>query len=545
MPFVPKEDLQKDIDRLKQLTELFFPESLEQFLANIPNAPAELLEKLLELLFRVPEIVKFCAKTRIRIFELDPIDGVSPVNTKLDDKYSTLLADVTIDTLSEFLLTSTFDGIKFKKVSTSKYFAIEFTNLSEDVGQIVVKSLKYIQSAHVSISSRAAKTQRIKNLQFRIIGKGIADDYSRLGEEGFSFNIERQTAGKRGDVLFKANSLMDLLHNGVGKIFSNSRRRAVEFEKAEYNDTVNQTQGENKPNFSLQEGWRKSETGKNVHSNNDWVNKPQSDFRNYNNQTTRTKNELIYPDSWKFNRMRTWFDAIAEKAGKKSMWIPDKEDIPDLWIDNDIWRGVSKNKLKIRGLRFVSANPLAFTNTDLLDNGFEEAFNNLTNTGLLKFTGGASSSLGISLSAAFYVGLSASSNIGINPYPSILFQASYGDQGLIVLQAVETGYSFSQFKNQDYNQFSSGEMKRKITHAEVPETDKQRMKGAEVMWQDELVDIITGTVPLNFDLPATASKMYFRTSDDTLRVRFGNGIGKTVSVDFWFDINEEIIKDDY
>lgn len=546
MPFVPKEDLQKDIDRLKQLTELFFPENLEQFLTNIPNQPAELLERVLELLFRVPEAVTFCSKTRIRIFELDPIDGVSPVNTKLDDKYSTLLADVTIDTLSEFLLANTFEGIKFKKASTSKYFAIEFTNLSEDSGQIVVKSLKYIQSAHVSISSRAAKTQRIKNLQFRIIGKGIADDYSRLGEEGFSFSIERQTAGKRGDVIFKANSLMDLLHNGVGKIFSNSRRRAVEFEKAEYNDAVNQAQGENNPNFSLQEGWRKSETGKNVNSNNDWVNKPQSAFRNYNNQTTRTKNEFIYPDSWKFNKMRDWFNKVAAKNGNSTMWIPDKEEIPSLWLDTDIWRGVSKNSLKIRGLKLASANPLAFTKLSLIDaNIGEESFNTIFNTGLLKFTGGSSSSIGLSVGASFVVGGSLSTNIGINPYPTIVFQSTFGDQGLIVLQAVETGYSFSQFKNQDYNQFTSGEMKRKITHAEVPETEKQRMKGAEVMWQDELVDIITGTIPLNFDLPATASKMYFRTSDDTLRVRLGNGVGKSVSVDFWFDINEEIIKDDY
>jgi hypothetical protein len=397
----------------------------------------------------------------------------------------------------------------------------------------------------VSISSRVAKTQRIKNLQFRIIGKGIADDYSRLGEEGFSFSIERQTAGKRGDVIFKANSLMDLLHNGIGKIFSNSRRRGVEFEKAEYNDAISQRQGEEKPNFSLQEGWRKSETGNGVYSENEWLHKPDTGYRNYNNQTTRTKNDYIYPISNKFNRLRNWFNEVAIRAGKSVMWIPDEEDIPELWIDNDIWRGVSQNRLKIRGLKSISANPLAHTSLSYLDRDFASIFDNLAAEKLLKFTGGSNSSLGVSVSAAFYVGGSISSNIGINPYPSLQFQATFGNQGLIILQAVETGYSFSQFKNQDYNQFSSGEMKRKITHSEVPDSDKQRMKGAEVMWQDELVDIISGTIPLNFDLPATGSKMFFRTSDDTLRVRLGNGVGKSVSVDFWFDINEEIIKDDY
>ncbi len=545
MPFIPKKDLREDVDRLRQLTELFFPEQLEQLLAGLPNAPDELVEQMLELLFGIPEIVKFCSSIRIRIFEIDPLDGVSPVNINPGDKYSTLLADVEMDTLSELILSASFDGIRFRKVSTAKYFAIEFTNLSKNAGHVIVKSLKFIQSAHVSISSRAAKMQRVKNLQFRIIGNGIADDYSRLGEEGFSFSIERQTAGKRGDILFQANSLMDLLHNGVGKVFSNSRRRAVEFEKAEYSDAVSDAQGEDGPNFSLQEGWRVSETGHDVAANPNWEHKPDKEFRNYNNQTVRTKNEFIYPDSWKFNRMRKWFDAIAEKAHKRSMWIPAKEDIPSLWIDNDIWRGVSKGKLDIKGLRMASANPLAFTDTDLLNNGFEEAFNTIANTGLLKFTGGSSSSLGISLSAAFYVGLSASANIGINPYPSILFQATYGDQGLITMQAVETGYSFSQYKNQDYSEFNSGEMKRRITHQEVEGTDQQRIKGAEIMWQDRLADIITGTIPLNFDLPATDSKQYFRTSDDTLRVRFGNGIGKSITVDFWFEINEEMIKDDY
>ena len=88
-------------------------------------------------------------------------------------------------------------------------------------------------------------------------------------------------------------------------------------------------------------------------------------------------------------------------------------------------------------------------------------------------------------------------------------------------------------------------MKRLITRKEVPDTDRQRVKGAEVMWQGEVVDIITGSIPLNFTLPATAGKMHFRTADDSLRVRFGSGVGRSTSVDFWFDIDEEIVKDDY
>ena len=64
------------------------------------------------------------------------------------------------------------------------------------------------------------------------------------------------------------------------------------------------------------------------------------------------------------------------------------------------------------------------------------------------------------------------------------------------------------------------------------------------MWQGKLADIITGSIPLNFTLPATAGKAHFRTSDDSLRVRFGSGVGRSLSVDFWFDLTEEIIRDD-
>jgi hypothetical protein len=153
-----------------------------------------------------------------------------------------------------------------------------------------------------------------------------------------------------------------------------------------------------------------------------------------------------------------------------------------------------------------------------------------------------------SLSASV-LGLGAS--VGINPYPVIQYQTTFGSQGSITRQAADAGYSYSQYQNDSYDQghnytrTDGGEMKRVITRREVPDTDRQRIKGGEVMWQGELVDIITGAIPLNFILPATAGKMHFRTADDSLRVRFGSGVGKSTSVDFWFDIIEETIKDDY
>jgi hypothetical protein len=150
-------------------------------------------------------------------------------------------------------------------------------------------------------------------------------------------------------------------------------------------------------------------------------------------------------------------------------------------------------------------------------------------TALLITGGGATS---VSVSPA---GLGVS--LGVNPIPSINNHTTHGSTGTIMKQASEAYHSYSQYLNTGYDEGV-------VAHAEVPGTDQQRVKGAEVMWQGELVDIITGTIPLNFTLPATAGKMHFRTSDDSLRVRFGSGVGKSISVDFWFDLTEEIIRDD-
>lgn len=78
------------------------------------------------------------------------------------------------------------------------------------------------------------------------------------------------------------------------------------------------------------------------------------------------------------------------------------------------------------------------------------------------------------------------------------------------------------------------------------------------------MDIVCGSVPLSVTLPATADKVY-RTTDDTIRVRFGNGMNDglralllaapdgsprtdplgNVTMDVWFDLEEEVIRDDY
>ncbi|MBL0316156.1 MAG: hypothetical protein IPP69_10395 [Flavobacteriales bacterium] len=125
--------------------------------------------------------------------------------------------------------------------------------------------------------------------------------------------------------------------------------------------------------------------------------------------------------------------------------------------------------------------------------------------------------------------------------------ANSGSTGSINLSANKTGYLYSQFLNTGFDQTTNGksENKRIVTRRELLNKDNERVKGAEVMWQDQIQDIITGSIPLNFTLPATATKLNFRTPDDSIRVRFNSGFTPSVQVDFWFEINEETIKDDY
>jgi hypothetical protein len=219
---------------------------------------------------------------------------------------------------------------------------------------------------------------------------------------------------------------------------------------------------------------------------------------------------------------------------------------------NDNWRNRAWNDFlsfpEIVGLQSLGVNPFSPVETiiealeHLVDQGeitLESSFEAIKDllgiylfgsAGLL-ITGGGTSSVSISPG-----GLGV--NLGVNPIPTINSHTTYGSSGTIMKQGTETYYSYSQHLSAGYDESV-------VTHVEVPGTDQQRIRGSEVVWQEKVTDIITGSIPLNFTLPATASKMHFRTADDSLRVRFGSGVGSSIEVDFWFDLLEEEIGDDY
>lgn len=604
LPFVPEVSLAED---MVQLAEAYaeFQSGIGNLIPDlarlIDNSSREELEKYLRELLSIPKDINFCEKVGLRVFEIDPLDGVSPAHVPLDSKYATLLAEMEVDDLREIGLELFLRGVRFVRPSNAKYFALELTNLDDEPGQFVVKGLLLAQSAHVSIHPRAAKTQEVKTLNFRIVGPSLAEDYAFLGTEGFNFSIERFVAGERKSVLFCANSLLDLLRTGAVKIFSNVRRRAVEFEKSEvypaYDPPINYDvpaaltpkyliPGEYTYSYgpmfaqnyevrhsdARMEGWRRSETGSGVadKANRNWVTprKQPGDFANFSNQEIRNHTKHIYPrlrdennERTPYSYMRKWFNGLREHMLATGIHDVDLIQSPGdnpLTNNFDFWKGIDVPA--IHGLKQLVASPYGLMQVSKLQAFFEDPtidkliqlWANHNNPATIPLTGGINSSISSTISASVVVASeSVGTSFGCNVFPTLSHQATFGDQGSITKQASKTGYAYSEFLNNSYDEGNSqtqihgGEMKRVITRREVPDTDRQRVKGAEVMWQGEVVDIITGSIPLNFTLPATAGKMHFRTADDSLRVRFGSGVGKSTSVDFWFDINEEIVKDDY
>lgn len=567
------------------------------------------VEELIAKLFHLPEEIDFCERIGIKVYEIDPLSGISPASVDLTSKYATLLADMVIDDFADVLFSQFLKGIPFKRVTSSKYLAVELTNLGEQAGQIAIHSLQMIRSAHVSVQPKAAKSQQIKAMHYRLIGAELADDFSELSSDGFNFSIDHLIAGQVKDVLYSAMSLLDLLHTGGARIHSNVRRRAVEEEilNSVGGKTDNYDERENSARMS---GWRRSETGEGVENRN-WhgVNRP-GEFKSYSNSEIRTHNETLSPQEdvseWKANAiignamyypfepvdsikdqsshyssMKEYLNSLSSDdildnflLGSNQILIPTYNDVLLYHGFEQIWRGIdtgqNNDALKVRGMKTVNASPFGLNTAGknvlqmiegFRDNNYTEIVANLgdlipglagTQGGINIFGLAAMNSAGIGVSATpFGVGVSLSTSYGGLLLPSFAYTNSFGTQGNIIKQANKTGYSYSQYLNNSFDEGTiesktiNSKSRRIITRKEVPNRDNERIRGSEVMWQGKIQDIITGSIPLNITLPATATKMNYRTADNTIRVRFNSGFSSSVEVDFWFELTEEGITDDF
>jgi hypothetical protein len=355
-PFVPSTNLARDIKAILDSLNANFPGASSDIAGLLSGPPAE-LDSRLRALLGIPQQIRIANNLRIRIFELDPNEGMSPLQTALNDKYATLLADLTIDELSEIFKAQWTEGIKFSRPSSGRYFAVELTKLaSGPPAHIVLQNIQFVQSAHVSVQCRAARTQQVKAVHFRIIGKNLADDYATLGQDGFNFAVEWYSAGQRKSVLFQANSMLDLLHGGAARMFSNTRRRGVEFENVALNRSIDadpalgggQKSFEIRRSQTVYDGWRRSETGSNdgakagdgtvVKGKNEWYGSMQYwngqqnpdaasatgrtfSFSTLGNREIRTHSDNVFPErvdagnnSNEWNAMRAYLNALGAAA---------------------------------------------------------------------------------------------------------------------------------------------------------------------------------------------------------------------------------------
>lgn len=608
LPFVPDAPFGTELERMGHALGAMVGLPID--LSALGGLPRETLETALRELLALPTGTDFCERIRIRVWEVDPLDGVSPLLVPLDGPHATLLADQVVDELTEVVLALFLEGIRFKRPSTARWFAVRFENVDEKPGQFVVQRLEFVQSAHVSIHSMASRSRRVRALHYRLLGPDLARDYSALGQDGFNFSIERLVAGERKQVLFTAHSLLDLLQSGTARIYQNTRRRAVEDESSiaigGAADNLDRRRS-----IADTTGWRRSRTGAGAALPPGWQGRPpQHPFETHSSQELRTHTEVLSPqedvpewkaNAWMGNAMYSAFQfgtsssqvASAITSGQSldqlflgghQSLIPTYDTLRLLDGFETIWQGVVdaavtnpaspvfRDRLKVRGMKTVNASPFGYNNLgkeifELLEalsamdplsvatQGFDVLFPILLNAygGPNIYALAAANSLGLSVNLApFGLGLTLSSSVGGGLLlPSFSYVNSFGTQGTIARQAARTGSSVSQSVagGSDVADTETSVLesrsRRQVSRSEVDGTDAERVRGAEVLWQDRLVDIVTGTVPLDLVLPATAGKSHFRTADDTLRVRMGGGVGRSLVVDFWFEVLEEVVRDDY
>ncbi len=577
-------------------------------------------------------------KLRLQIYELDPIDGVSPLDPTPphENKYARGLYDGVVAGGGALEVTARFD-----RPSASRYFVVVLTNISEaqgisgGQGQIALRSLSLVQSAHVSVTARPARNRLVRRLNYRLIGDNLAGDYSTLGADGFAFSVERVVAGQRKEVLFAANSLLDLLQSGSARLYANHRYDETIKDESREEVTTEAGGSDHHISKARSAGWRRTEAGKNVGKDIAWPhhrppptpametngkdvrhltfpdNAPDGrhEFASLGNLETRTQSEMIGNEGLGalLDPIRNIVNTIAKEnpiVSDPNFW-PDptggprllRDDVPaDLPTENranpdavkwaDVWDGMP-NVRRVGLVTNLSIPPL-FASPQMFADMVEQipaaliAFRDMFGTGTLpagpSLTSAASAAalgtvlgltvnplrpgsldvllalqllngmgIGLSGSAAYFVGGGISFS-SAPVLPSLNHTTMSGLTGSISKQAHQAGYSYSQQLSGGFDQntveteFLGGFVARTVRRTLNPE--KRRSQGAEVEWQGRRTDIVTGSIPLSLTLAALGGKMY-RTSDESLCVRFTGGMGNSASMDVWFDVDEEVIRDDY
>jgi hypothetical protein len=531
----------------------------------------------------------------LAIYELDPRQGFSALGQPLpqDDRFATRLFESLVPAAGETVA-------RFVRPTASRHLALVFSRpASEPVlptpgppptpnqghFNISIASIELIQSAFVSIVPRPSRTQNIACVHYRLIGEGLLDDYSRLGEHGFSLSVERVVAGERKEVLFSANSLLDLVQEGGARIVAN--HRYYETVKDTWSDTTTTLCGswDQHTAYAYADGWTRSETGAGV-AWTDGRDTPKgfeangdAGFEAFGNTENRSRVELLGSEGlWgQLEDIRTiltlMFPGIpwpADPTGGSAL-VRGLTGRGLKWKD-DVWRGQTVDSVGL--VRQLSLPPWVAVPSTFLQGVVDglEQLRDWIGAGTFPPTGPLptfpanidplmnligqlpllnGTNVSFSMGASYVVG----ANLGFSwapVLPTLGFQSTDGSQGNITQQAQETGYSYAQHKNKNVNVtrnkaiWDESEPTMKRRSARELDTDsvvRRRQRGAEVMWQGEYADVVVGKIPIDIVLPATAGRMY-RTTDEAIAVRFGGGMASDVLVDVWFDLQEEWVRDD-
>ncbi len=529
------------------------------------------------------------AQATLRIYEVDPPAGASPVALDRDlarDKYCRLLGQWSASALEAAV--SSDLPMRFTRTTASRVLALEFE--AETEGHVNLSGLSLIQSAHVSVTPRPAMARRVRAMHFRMVGRDIAGDLARVGPRAFSLRVERQLAGQPAATILECDTLLDLIQSGA---------RVRQYSSSLAEDVSDTLPG----SFSVAEaqrrdkGWTRQETGNGLAG--DFRGRvgpdgPEPDpdgrhgFRQVSAQETRSHHESI-------GDVQQWFLDALLSTSTATQLNPDNAKLArqgnGIWTPwnplNETLNAAERNAIiadfTVSGQWNVNLPPLAQSlwnnagaiasqaGTTISAATAADVTNASSITTLLTEIGNMGSVLGTaaignSMSAALLVsgvsvgvspgfsgtqsagppsltgsiGASVSANIAV---PAVSHSTTLGDSGMIVRQGAMVDYAYNQSLSDSYQE---GRSRTDYLRGRSARTARRR-----VYWQGEALDVITGTLPLGISLPATADYSY-RTTDQSLRVTLGTGPGQSrdpaldfTTLDIWFDIDEEPVRDDY
>ena len=529
------------------------------------------------------------ALAALKVYEVDPPAGASPVALDRDfgrDKYCRLLGQWEPEALEPAIGTDL--ALRFTRATAARFLALEFE--AETDGHVSLARLQLIQSAHVVVAPRPAMTQQVRAMHLRMIGPDIAGDLARIGPRGFSVRVERRLAGQAVTTILDCNSLLDLVQSGARvRQYSSSLAENIS-DTLPGSFAVAEAQRRDK-------GWTRQETGEGLAGDFKGFHgpdgpQPEPDgrhgFKQVSAQETRTHHEAV-------GDVEQWFLDSLLLSGIAPQLNPDNSKLArdgnGIWVPwNPLNAALSQAArdaiiadFTVSGQWNVNLPPLAEAMwntastvasqagttisaaiaTDVSDlNSITTLLSEIDALGSALTTANLSDTMSAALlvsgvsvggspgfsgtqsagppSLTGSIGASVSANIAV---PAVSHSTTVGDSGTVARQGAVVDYAYNQSLSDSYQE---GRSRTDYLRGRTARADRGR-----VYWQGEALDEITGSLPLGIRLPAAADYTY-STTDQSLRVTFGTGPGQSrdpardfTTLDIWFEIDEEPVRDDY